>query len=481
MGTTPPADHQPDPAQPLPAKFRDSLDATVNEPVPWIIENLISEGEQMLIFGAPKVGKSHFALQMAMAVALGKPFHHWPVGGGQNRRVLYVNLEIGERSFMRRIAGHYLAATREDQNLDDQSPVGSEQLELIDESPISLVLLEQINKGIKGWLFYSDGIRSLGINRSHLETTTAPTEKPSKEDALVQEWHRIMDAIQPDLIVFDTLSKMHSIDERENSAIQGVLMLIRRIATIRPESNGGPRREIAHVIVHHARKSSENSQQSYNLSLDSIRGGSAIRAEADVIIGIGGQGSPTPSQPVVRRTITIEARSRFGESTSCTFNGLNFSLGKGGEEATPSNDLVEKTKRIFMKLGARGIANGELVQLLSGHTNHGSSEYRRHAQFLKNYVARKKDSELELLVKKADGHRTKGFPVQPPASNAAALYWIRDGSPWLEEDSIKKAIADFQNGLQIKPAPVSNGSDRLDVPPRASRSRKSRGASQTKE
>lgn len=65
------------------------------QPVNWILENLLEEGDQLLIGGAPKTGKSLCALQIALAVASGSAFLEWQAQ--KPRRVLYVNLEIKKR------------------------------------------------------------------------------------------------------------------------------------------------------------------------------------------------------------------------------------------------------------------------------------------------------------------------------------------------------------------------------------------------
>ena len=102
---------------------------------------------------------------------------------------------------------------------------------------------------------------------------------------------------EPDFIVFDTLTKLHNEDERENNAIQNVLTELRDIC----ELDGAP---IAHMIVHHARKTSINlSEKGSYLTAAEIRGGSAIRGEADVILGLannaGGSGGGAKLQLIM--------------------------------------------------------------------------------------------------------------------------------------------------------------------------------------
>jgi len=200
--------------------FRNSLDEGVNKPIPWIFANLIAEREQMLVYGESKIGKSQFALQMAIAAAMGRNFLHWQYRGEQPRRVVYVNLEIDEQSFSNRLADHVLAEL--DQQREQPEEVESlENAVLLREDQIAL-----INEHIKGRLFFSDGIRSMDITEDVIYDELREIQGP------VANWRDQITALRPDLVVFDTLSKVHSVREHDNIEIQQVLMLLRKIATV---------------------------------------------------------------------------------------------------------------------------------------------------------------------------------------------------------------------------------------------------------
>ena len=73
----------------------------------WLIEGLFEEGDQVALFAAPKSGETQLALQIAVAVALGRDFLTWKgVPGG--RRTLYVNLQTHPRVFAQAVASHVL-------------------------------------------------------------------------------------------------------------------------------------------------------------------------------------------------------------------------------------------------------------------------------------------------------------------------------------------------------------------------------------
>jgi hypothetical protein len=103
IGGVPPASPTPGsnpgatPNQPISLRALLAQDLT---PPPLIVEGLLFEGEN-LILGAPsKVGKSFFAIAMAICVAHGLPFHGYKT---TKYNVLYINFELNAGSFGRRV------------------------------------------------------------------------------------------------------------------------------------------------------------------------------------------------------------------------------------------------------------------------------------------------------------------------------------------------------------------------------------------
>ncbi|MGJ8632326.1 MAG: AAA family ATPase [Luteolibacter sp.] len=414
----------------------------VNKPVPWIIEDLISEGEQMLVFGAPKVGKSQFVLQMAISVALGNDFHKWRASiQGEGRKVLYVNLEIGERSFMRRIADHVIAEAQLGARPDSKKEI-----------PIEMV--EGINELIAGKLFFSEGMRTVGMTNDLIDEILKAEDKGGKVAAhrFVDKWHASLDEMKPDLIIFDTLSKMHSLDERNNNEIQGVLSVIRKISTVQSGDIPDERKELAHVIVHHSRKSSENSISGGELSLDSIRGGSSIRAEADVIVGIFARKDKYVVQAgkTMPRDVLIEARNIEGDRVDFQFDGVRFRLTTAQDVKEAKEGPITQIRGIFEELGVRGISSGVLATKLAARLNPeykeeikpNSSKYQESKRYLTKFA--KEGKHLELITKKHHGDLIRRSPVQGKRTTAYTFYWIRDTSGWLEIESISNAMAEME-------------------------------------
>lgn len=70
------------------------------ELAPELIEGILRRGHKMLIAGASKAGKSFLLIELALCIAEGKNWLGYQCSRG---KVLYVNLEVDERSFLHRV------------------------------------------------------------------------------------------------------------------------------------------------------------------------------------------------------------------------------------------------------------------------------------------------------------------------------------------------------------------------------------------
>ena len=432
----------------FPAEVLDRVDERIQKPVPWIIERLLAEEEQMLLYGAPKVGKSQFALQLALAVATGRPFLHWNIP--KRQKVLYVNLEIGEQMFMRRVACHLLG--------DSDPAWKAPDFEAMTDGD-----RDRLNAMIEGCFFFTIGVRSMDLlieefDSGKREWRKSATKPPPDS---FPAWRRLIESVRPSLVVFDTLSKMHSIDEKDNSRVQRLLMRIRKLAALTAsgasgDNHLGGERHLAHVVVHHSRKGF-GGKQNGGVQLDDIRGGSAIRAEADVIFGLGTPAtskkgksdSDADDEPrgdgLTKRLIVLEARNLpelAPEHVFYSFDGWVFRSSEKKavqpqKAVSEVPDPATKIRGFFLEWGVRGISEGEIPKEISGKKQ--GPEYDRWKAQLQALVA----SEPPILkyCKKDELRAMPGFEealLYPLMGKGSRVYWIHENSPWLDAALQKK-------------------------------------------
>jgi hypothetical protein len=469
----------------LPLGILNALDESVDHPAPWIIEKLLAEGEQMLVFGAPKVGKSQFALQMACCLAMGEPFLGWPIS--KKKRVLYLNFEMGKRIFMRRIAQHVsrLIAEKEKRECEES---GNEYIgednpwhSLGEDVPLGTELREKVNETISDHLFFCGDFKSLegdhvpkppDSQKKAQGSTLKSSANEAGQEPLIRHWQSVIQEIKPDLVIFDTLSKTHSVNESDNSEIQRVLMRIREIcqmpvpavategndATDATVSKAGEGKHIAHLIVHHARKSSPDSkkQGGNRMDLDSIRGGSAIRAEADVICGIMfANNKPTATHWGANRHLVVEARNLAPFDQPLNFEEFAFChpSQRTPEEVEAERDaernkenkldqfILGLVRDAFVQSGMRGLKISTLETKVRTGLEKNKPKQALSDRGLKRKLeslANQTTSPFEVRIKKGLEEETAKFPHE--RAHGPKMYWIKEGSSWLEDEPLRTAI-----------------------------------------
>lgn len=205
--------------------------AATREPDNWVIDNFIEQGDQVLLIGPPKAGKSLLASQMAIAVATGGDIFGYEVK--VPRKVLYVNLELRDKQFGRR-------------------------------------LLAQIGGEEK----LRNATNLLTVNERRTINVLNHSEVKAFADAIVEAG--------VELVIWDVLVRTHGADENENTAMRKVMHQLRLASA-----------EKAHIVVHHSRKPASGSEGS-NQATVSSRGASSITGEADLLMTLAvrsGQGA----------------------------------------------------------------------------------------------------------------------------------------------------------------------------------------------
>ena len=428
-----------------------ALDERVGNPKQWIINNLIAKGEQLLLFGPPKVGKSQFALQLAIAAATGEQFNPWPKPT-QRHKVLYVNLEIDEQAFMLRMAGHVLR--------DSNRKHFDEPFKTLDEG-----LRKTTNNTLSDFFLFTDSIRFLIFGDFSRKKSQNEEQIPTEAEEENQESMKIIRSAiaehSPSLIIYDTLSKMHNADENDNISIQQILMQIRRFSVneinkLAGDTSSSEKEFIAHIIVHHSRKRSTDQRHNNTISIDDMRGGSAIRAEADTIFGIGPAGHPDDNGNSLRQTI-IESRNLPPSKPWFTFNGVRFEqIEKEAIEKKESEEILNKFKTLILKYRRRGFPRTDLILMISENKSEESFEWKKVGSLLSKLST---DGAHFISVQKrfaksndsSDKEYDPDLVFNHAKKNCKVIYWVHNRSKWMEDQAICEAVKPTP-GSQLLPS-----------------------------
>jgi hypothetical protein len=161
-------------------------------PVRWLVHRLIPRPGWVLLAGPPKIGKSYLALQLALAVAQGRP---WMGRATARGRVLYLQLDTPHELWRERL--------RE---------------------------LAEAGEDLSGPVYF------VHPADQPLVTSVLQPEGRAWLEAAVQE-------ADPDLVVVDVLRELHSADEDSSTAMKVVGDALRTVFRGR-----------ALLLLHHARK-----------------------------------------------------------------------------------------------------------------------------------------------------------------------------------------------------------------------------------
>lgn len=209
-------------------EFKEDFFMTIHEyktETNYTFQGLITEGEQVMIAGSPKAGKTLLAMQIAIAAASGGVFLGYRAA--RKHRVLYFNLEISHHQFAKRIV----------------TMCGGE-----------LGFYKKLYGQFRG----IHNMRSFNI----------------LDAADSRKIQQIIIDSKADFVVFDVLARCHTEDENNNSIMKQVLLELRTISG-----------KATSVVVHHARKPPAGLEAA-NLGSGSIRGASSILGEVDTAINL---------------------------------------------------------------------------------------------------------------------------------------------------------------------------------------------------
>lgn len=229
---------------------------------PWLVENLLMDGQVTMVTGRGGDGKSLLALQLAMMVASKIDFGWWQPR--ERRNVLVLNAEDNIDEQRRRLLGACNVMGVDPRLLD-------------------------------GRLFTMDRETLVLVHRDPEDGTVKPAPLYDRLAELIEE-HRI------GLVVIDPLVEAHiNMDENSNVDMKELVLMLRRLAR---------RREIPLLIVHHSRKGATSGDQ------DGARGGSALVNACRVVVTVERMtaeehGSIRPPEPKERYIRITGAKANY--------------------------------------------------------------------------------------------------------------------------------------------------------------------------
>ncbi len=239
----------------------------------WIIDDFIHSGDQVVLAGPPKIGKSILGTQLALTVAQGtghflsEAYKPKP----KPRKVLVFSLEMNAPMVAERLGKVFPK-----KGADGADTIVSDDIPLL-------------------FVFSAEGRSSLDV--VDFDPSEETKAKKAGSAFLSEDGDLLQDIVRyekPDLVIFDTLIRVHALDENNNVAMSHLLRHLREICSIDEllpvkgskdqSATEWHRKKIAHVLIHHTRKDSAVANSSANRDANAVRGAGAIHAEADLVL-----------------------------------------------------------------------------------------------------------------------------------------------------------------------------------------------------
>lgn len=202
-------------------------------------EGILSIGDRLVLGGEPKSGKSILLAQMIRGLCMGTDFLGFKIP--KARKVLYVQAELREGRLKQRLLPWQKWATA------------------------------------NGIIFPKDMFYVWSTNGPLYLTQPLPDKAPM--DHPLMKLYEEMDAIKPDVIVFDPLASFHDMNENDSREMKQLTEVVDKVKE---------HMDLAVVIAHHFRKGNMNDTTAHIPLHDRIRGSSVMTAWADSIVAIFG-------------------------------------------------------------------------------------------------------------------------------------------------------------------------------------------------
>lgn len=259
----------------------------------WIIEGLLRPGNQVLLAGPPKGGKSLLASEIA--ISLTKPFAEGEErflfqpkppeeSGAPGLKILKISPPKPEKGQPRSswkvlfISLEMRAPEIADRIQKQLSGLGVTAKKLAEEEPAP----ESLNIPLVHVFGLATADPETLVQDLRILTVTAadygkpPVTEPGADH---KKLHDLVNEVRPDVVIYDTLIQMHDVNENDNILMKKVMRSLREISTIKTSTGT---EEIAHIVVHHTRK--ESGQFRAPLSPEIMRGAGSIHGTADLVM-----------------------------------------------------------------------------------------------------------------------------------------------------------------------------------------------------
>lgn len=268
----------------------------------WIVENLIRRGDQVLLAGPPKSGKSLVAAQLAILVAAGGAVGKTNKIAGGAAHYLFANHDPKqfmerfkgmEKSFVRVTAKKkvlYVSLEMKTGGVGKRVRCQLEAMGFIKKAATEADAMENLR-----YLFdlpavpnaTSGGDRRRSVDLVLPGAKSGVTIGPNAADvvalrsAIFQQSKDGEKEFIPDLVVLDTLIQVHSVNENANPEMRAVMQAIKAACTPEKSDRNPNPQPVAHVVLHHARKERFKNTKA---GAQGMRGAGAIHSEADVAV-----------------------------------------------------------------------------------------------------------------------------------------------------------------------------------------------------
>lgn len=272
------------------------------EAIPWVVPGWLAAGDFAILAGDSGVGKSFLLLELAVALALGRPwFGQIELADGAPRRVLYVDEEQNLRLSRHRIR------------------------------------LLTVGRRLDPGEFERAPFRYLLENGLNLDDEIAFRRLASE-----------VDAFRPDWIFFDSLIRFHRRSENDNAEMSA--FYTSRLRPLAARVGAGV------VVLHHLGKPNQERGKDQGLGLR-LRGASDLKAQVDELFGLEEDGDGAK--------ILSHAKTRWGKTSyplRLDIEDVSWGQGARMQYLGRADDVAGAIREVLMDARHEGVLRPQIIK-----------------------------------------------------------------------------------------------------------------------